>query len=129
MSHRVSLKEYLEALLAEKDLRNQQRFDAQSQAIFAAFAAAKEAVTKAEIATEKRFESVNEFRAALTDQNARQVSLIQFEGLRDTLNERIASITGRLDRNDGKGMGLNAGWGYLVGAIGIGLAVAMFFVR
>ena len=33
-----------------------------------AFASSQEAIRKAEAATEKRFESVNEFRAVLTDQ-------------------------------------------------------------
>lgn len=40
----------------------------------AALASSKEAVQKAEVATEKRFESVNEFRATLTDQAAKFIT-------------------------------------------------------
>lgn len=44
-----------------------QRFNESDKAMSAALQAAQHAVDKAEKATEKRFESVNEFRAALTD--------------------------------------------------------------
>jgi hypothetical protein len=70
----VSLKEYFEALLADRDLRYQQRFDAQSKAIQDALTAAEKAVVKAEVATEKRFEGVNEFRQTLSDQAANFIS-------------------------------------------------------
>lgn len=47
---------------------NEQRFKAQEQAVAFALASAEKAVTKAELAAEKRFESVNEFRNQLKDQ-------------------------------------------------------------
>lgn len=65
-----TLREHLQALLVEADKRNQQRFDGQEKAVSAALQAAKEAVTKAETAAEKRFDSVNEFRQQLSDQAA-----------------------------------------------------------
>jgi len=46
------------------------KFKSQETAMSAALAAAEKAVIKAENASEKRFESVNEFRAALTDLTA-----------------------------------------------------------
>jgi hypothetical protein len=63
----------------QMELRYQERFNAQQQAVGAALLAAREAVTtalasadravaKAENAAEQRFESVNEFRATLADQ-------------------------------------------------------------
>lgn len=66
---RITLREHIEALLEQKDIRDQQRFDAQGQAltaallaqqtaVTAAMAAAEKAVTKAEVATERRFECV-----------------------------------------------------------------------
>src|SRR5678815_6113575 len=69
----------LEATLAERDIRYQQRFEAQEQAfritvetaekaVMAALAAQERAVNKAEAASEKRFEGVNEFRNTLADQ-------------------------------------------------------------
>ncbi len=57
-------------LLDERDLRYKERHDAQQNAISAALAAAEKAVTKAEVAAEKRFDGVNEFRGQLKDQSA-----------------------------------------------------------
>lgn len=69
------LKEMLALVeLKNKQLRdadvnaNEQRFKAQEQAVAFALQAAEKAVTKAELAAEKRFESVNEFRNQLKDQ-------------------------------------------------------------
>jgi len=99
------------------------------------------AIEKAEMATEKRFEGVNEFRDQLRDQaltfmprseaevriialtersdvNANQIiatAAIQSE----RINKLELSINTRLAASDGKGAGLNAAWGYLVAAIGV----------
>jgi len=54
---------HLKELLAAADRRYEQRFDAQEKAVQAALNAAK-----AEQASEKRLDSVNEFRAQLRDQ-------------------------------------------------------------
>lgn len=59
---------HLKELLAAADRRYEQRFDAQEKAVQAALNAAKDAVNKAEQASEKRLDSVNEFRAQLRDQ-------------------------------------------------------------
>lgn len=53
----ISLKEYFDSQILEKEKRYEQRFLSQ-----------QDAVLKAEAATEKRFESVNEFRDTLKDQ-------------------------------------------------------------
>src|ERR1700679_2961767 len=74
-------KDNVEVRFQESDLRYQQRFDGQQKAlqdalssaekaVNAALAAADRAVLKAETAAEKRFESVNEFRAVLSNQSA-----------------------------------------------------------
>jgi len=58
----------LRELLEERDRRYCERFKAQDDKTILALTSAKEAVGKAEAATERRFESVNEFRATLSDQ-------------------------------------------------------------
>jgi|ERR1700677_767992 len=55
-------------------LRNEQRFIAQEKAVEAALSSAKTATEKAEFAAERRFDSVNEFRAALSTQQATYIS-------------------------------------------------------
>jgi hypothetical protein len=57
-------------VMEERDKRYRDRFLAQDEKTSLALTAAKEAVLKAENATEKRFEAVNEFRSTLSDQAA-----------------------------------------------------------
>lgn len=52
----------------------------------------EKAVTKAETAAEKRFESVNEFRAQLTDQAATFVSRLEADARRAESDARIAAL-------------------------------------
>lgn len=75
-------------------------FQAQSTAMSAAFAAAdravaaalesaEKAVGKAELASERRFEAVNEFRAQLADQAGTFMPRIEAEAQHRSLSERI----------------------------------------
>jgi hypothetical protein len=117
MAKGVSLREHVLALLQQMELRYQQRFDAQTSAINAALQATKEAVIKAETATERRFESVNEFRQTLSDQAGTFISRTEFNSLKE-----------RMDRGEGRSGGLKDGWGWVVGAVGLvgGLAITYF---
>jgi hypothetical protein len=99
---------------------------AQQLAVAAAMASAKEAVTKAEIANEARFTSVNEFRATLSDQAATFITRTEH----DVLIERINRLEGRIDLKDGRGAGVNAAWAVgiaalagLIGILGFGIAM------
>lgn len=55
-------------LALERDTRYEQRFKAMDEKTGLALTASEKAVVKAETATEKRFDSVNEFRGQLKDQ-------------------------------------------------------------
>jgi hypothetical protein len=74
-----SLKEYIE-----------RRFNDQAKAIDAALAAAEKAVTKAEVATEKRFDSVNEFRKTLSDQAGSFMQRGEFVAQHKSLEEKVS---------------------------------------
>ena len=124
---------HLRQLMDERDLRYQQRFEANSSAIAAALLAAKEAVTKAEAATEKRFEAMNEFRGALTDQAQLFASRIQVDALRDQLLQALSALSARVDLMEGSKKGGKEAWGFGAGIIGAlvgigGIALALFRV-
>jgi hypothetical protein len=121
--------------LAAADLRYQQRFEAQKTALDAARVADKEMVTaslasadravlKAEAASERRFESVNEFRATLTDQQRTFIPRAEVEVLIRALSDKVSSLESRQDRYDNQRRGAVGGWGYAVGAIGFVLMIA-----
>lgn len=126
---KISLRQYVEALFREKDLRDQQRFDAQTTATQAALAAvkeatqaaltaAKEAVVKAENASEKRFEGVNEFRATLSDQAATFISRAEYDALKE-----------RMDRGEGRSGGVADGWKWLIAVAALAVPIALYFAK
>ena len=55
-------------VMDERDVRYEQRFKAMDEKTSLAMTASEKAVSKAEAATEKRFDAVNEFRGTLSDQ-------------------------------------------------------------
>lgn len=65
---------------------------ADERAVSAALAAAKEAVTVANEATEKRFASVNEFRAQLNDVITKMMTRVEAEALLDRIGERVQDL-------------------------------------
>lgn len=132
----ITILDHVMALLAEMDLRYQQRFDAQGQALTAALLAAEKAVqtaliaaekavTKAEVANEKRFESVNEFRKTLSDQTQSFPSRVELSALAD----RVADLATRLDKTEGKTTGKEAVWAYLIAAAAVAVAVVSLITR
>jgi len=130
------------------DLRKQldERHTAQNSAVQAALSSAEKAVGKAETAAERRFESVNEFRAQLSDQATRFVTRVEAETAHNAILDRLAEqakvvnntvpraewnagherlieqvkeIANRLTGIEGRSRGLAAGWGYLVAGVGL----------
>lgn len=138
---------HLLAEIAGNDKRYEERFSASQKAlelglagtkneISVALAANKEAVLKAENATEKRFEGVNEFRATLSDQQRTLIPRAEVDVIIKSLEEKIANVTKLMDelRNrervtDGASKGRVEGWGYAVGVAGLVLAVVTIIWR
>jgi hypothetical protein len=65
------------------------RFEANEKQTALAMSAAEKAVTKAEAASEKRFEGVNEFRGALTDYQKNLITRSEVETQIKAINDRI----------------------------------------
>lgn len=124
-----NLKEYFEKVLDEHELRYSQRFESSTVAVNAALAAAKEAVIKAENATEKRFASVNEFRNTLSDQQRTLMPRTEVELLNKGLNDRIVILENISTQDAGKDKGQQVLWGYVVGIIGITIAILTFIFK
>lgn len=82
----------LRSLMDERDIRYEQRFKAMDEKTSLALTASEKAVAKAEIATEKRFDSVNEFRGQLKDQAATLVPRAEAESRFKGIDEKIEAI-------------------------------------
>jgi hypothetical protein len=126
-------------ILADRDKRYEQRWSAQEHAISAALASqekavtaamvsAKEAVLKAEIANEKRFDTVNEFRGTLSDQASKLMPRIEVDARLNAMSEKMSDMSARMDRSDGRGSGMSMLWGIMVagfGVIGVLVTISM----
>jgi hypothetical protein len=114
----VRLREHFERLLAERDLRYQQRFEAQTIAVNAAMRAAEEARTKAETAAEKRFELLNELRVGVATSGELQA-----------LEKIVNNLAGRIERTEGGRAGVSAVWAFLVGGLGVVVAIVTLAIH
>lgn len=118
------------------------------------FDASETAIAKAEAANEKRFATMNGFREQLADQassfmprreseaamarNTEKIdtlaAVVNIHATRtevtawfEQLGDKITVLTTRMDKSEGKGAGLNAGWVYILGALAtVGTVVSAF---
>lgn len=104
----ISLREYVDV-----------RFEGQKEAVVAALAAAKEAVSKADTATEKRFEmisdSIKELSARLGTMIPRQESI----HIHDATHEKVEDLEKRLIKVEEKGSGAQENWKTLLMVAGV----------
>jgi len=116
-----TFREYVLALLEQfKVLREADRIT-----LNAALAAADRAVAKAEASTEKRFESVNEFRKTLSDQASTFMLRGEADAKIQALTDKLGAIETRIDKSEGSQGGKREGLtdlgnvlGYIIGAVG-----------
>jgi len=100
------------------------------------FNGVRQAVTKAEVATERRFEGVNEFRSTLSDQQRsfmpRSEAEALLRGINDKIDEQGKRMTELVSERKGQRLGSTAVWGITAGVIGIVLflfGIATFFLN
>ena len=137
----VAQQRAVEAALAQLDQHIQavqtqstDRIEALRREAKAALEAAEMAISKSEVATERRFESVNEFRAQLSDQvrlfMPREVAEARIEDVRrlsdgrfEEIRGRMAALQTRLDQASGASGGISRSVGYMVTAFGLTLSI------
>jgi vacuolar-type H+-ATPase subunit E/Vma4 len=116
------------AIINERSKANDQRFEAQERAVAAALAAEKEAVTKAESAAEKRFDSVNEFRGQLKDQTATFVPRAEMVALLKGVDEKTRDNEDKINRLIARSEGANWLWSVIAGVAGLTIGIAGAFI-
>lgn len=116
-------------LMAERDRRYEQRFSAMDEKTSLALTSSEKAIAKSDAATEKRFDSVNEFRGTLSDQAAsllpRGEAVVKFAAY----DEKISALEARLNVREGTGAGLKAMWGYVLAAILLVVSLVSLFYK
>jgi hypothetical protein len=69
----------LKTVMDERDRRYEDRFRATDEKTSLALNSSEKAVTKAEVAQEKRFDNTNEWRAAMQDRDRNQMPRVEIE--------------------------------------------------
>lgn len=137
----VSLREFVTLMVQAEMVRVNERFHFVEMSTEKAFENSQRAIDKADIATEKRFEGVNEFRAALADQATRFVTLDQLRATADKLEatilrnrQDIDTLNDRMNLREGASAGSKVTIGNIVvlvtvsiGAIGVLVVLANYF--
>lgn len=119
-------------LIDANDKNYNQRFENVIQATTAALNAADRAVNKAEFASEKRFDAVNEFRATLADQQRNLMPRNEVEILIKGLNEKIDSLNITTISRQSKDTGQKEGIGIVAlvaGVVSIVVEILFRFVK
>ena len=115
----VSLRDYIdlqaECLRRELKLRD----ESVRRELTLHSAGAKEALEKKEIADNAKFAAVNEFRGALSTQTATFIPRAEVEARDASIAEKVTSLTDRINQNDGRGAGLQKGWGIILASAGL----------
>ncbi len=104
-------RDFFITLIEERTKHNNLRFEAAEKAVMQALTASKDAVAKAEMASEKRFDSVNEFRNTLKDQQSTLMTRIEAEARFKSIEEKIDAMKGS------SAAGANWLWGLIVSAV------------
>lgn len=94
------------------------------KSVQAALLSSEKAVTKAEAAAEKRFDSVNEFRNTLKDQQLLLITRSEADAVLKAMDRRITEITDQLNKTAGKSEGAGSVWGWLIGVAGLLMMLA-----
>ena len=88
----VTERQYLESIIDNRFRELSLRCDAIQEATRVAFHTSEKAITKAELASDHRFEGVNEFRAQLADQQRTLISRVEVEALMNTIRETMGTL-------------------------------------
>ena len=106
-------------LMSERDRRYADKFEAADEKNTQALTSSKEAVSKAETATEKRFDAVNEFRKTLSDQATNFVSRAEFSAKLDAMADKLEGLRLLFSERKGHSLGTTATLGAMAVACGL----------
>ena len=130
----VGIREFVERVLHERHLLYEKQFEAaqtavaaalaaQKEAIAAALTAQKEAVVKAENKQDSYNATHNDLVRQMGAQYEHMMPRTEALGLFENLRTQVAELKVVAAAGAGKSAGFSAGWGLLVGAVGLAGAI------
>jgi hypothetical protein len=131
----ITLREYVDMRFMAVDARFQDQekavnaaLVAAKSAVDAALAAAQKAVDKAEGAAERRFEGMNEFRAALGDATRLNMPRTEAEQQINSLSDKVSELTVRLQAREDRGEGKGQMWSVIGSVIAVVASIGTIIV-
>lgn len=121
----VSLKEYVDRRFEEQDKAVQAALASAEKAVKAALDSSEKAVDKAEGNAEKWREQSNEWRGAMSDRERNFMPRTEFIAFKENNDKVVADILKSRDTGAGRSGGFSAGWGYLVGGLGLIITIIL----
>jgi hypothetical protein len=123
--------EAFKKLMDERDRRIEERFRAMDEKTGLALTSSEKAVTKAEFATEKRFDAVNEFRGQLKDQASTLIPRAEAETRFAAIDKDVEDLKKIVTLSQGRGLGIGVSWAIVATVIVmlLGLAEVLVLVK
>ena len=122
----------LQFIVEERESRNVERFDAAKERVMVAMQSAEKAIMKAEAATDKRFDGVNEHRGALSDQATRLMPRLEYQVQHQALIEKLEMVTLRVTKaestSEGSGVSRNLVFQIISMVASLGALTGLIFV-
>lgn len=128
MSDTVSLRDYIERRFQDQEIAVTAALSSAEKAVNAALVAAQTAVAKAETASEKRFDAVNEFRQTLSDQTATFIPRAEADIKFDAMTKEIDELKSSRDTISGANHGSAVTVGKIIAIIGVSITVMTFII-
>ena len=119
----------LYAIIQEREKAQEQRFGDLQKALVAALGAVKEATEKSETSINERLKLINELRNTMQDLIKTFATLAVVDARFKALEEKLGVVETRQNAMASRSEGAVTLWGYIIGALGVLVAVAMFFRR
>ena len=108
----------------ERDERNKERFVAAEKATVASMQASEKALAESKAASEKRFDAVNEFRSALSDQSTLLLPRAEYEAKHKALEDKADDIGKRITTLEASALGKRESVS-TIGAVVLGMVSAI----
>ena len=122
-----TLRQHLSEMAAERDKRLDQRIDYEAKLAEERDKRYEQRFLAQESATAYMRQVTNEFRGQLADQQSTFITRTETLARAQSNADKIDALATRIDRTEGRSTGLNAGWGWLIGAVGlIGALISIF---
>jgi hypothetical protein len=121
--------EAFKELMNERDKRYEQRANSTDERTSLALTSSEKAVAKAETATEKRFDAVNEFRGQLKDQAATLMPRAEADSKFSSMTKEMEELKKVANTAQGRSSGFSASWGIAVSLAFVAIALVGLLLR